>query len=91
MLTIANTSGLLFERLFWLSAIEAVHAWLHPAQTGYRYSCEDHMLVLYSMAAHRQALEMPMWIVLADLVKAFPSVWREYLVLQAASCLTETW
>ena len=89
LITIMNTSGLLFERLFWLTVVEQVHAWLHPAQTGYRFACEDQMLVLHAIAEHRRAAGLPLIIILADLVKAFPRVWREYMVVLAAACLNE--
>ena len=88
MLYIGDLNGLTYEREWWLRVVGRIQGSLHPAQTGYQYACEDQFLILLAMAEHRKSLSLPLVVVLADLVKAFPRTWRDYVLVSAMASLT---
>ena len=57
---------------------------LGPAQAGYVYTCEYHLLTLLEIAADRIARGLALLVLLGDLIGAFPKVWRALLVTLAA-------
>ena len=72
------------EKLFYDRVVSVLRQKLGPAQAGYVYTCEYHLLTLLDIAADRVARGLALLVLLGDLMGAFPKVWRALLVTLAA-------
>ena len=72
------------EKLFYDQVVSVLRQKLGPAQAGYVYTCEYHLLTLLEIAADRIARGLTLLVLLGDLIGAFPKVWRALLVILAA-------
>ena len=80
LLCIKNAQGLLQEDIIVKRARSRLWESIQPEQSGYDRPCDDPLLVAHELTADRQAKGLPTWILMGDMVRAFPRTWRAALL-----------